>query len=251
MSPAPTNRVVLLGGTSEIGLAILRRLAADGPVRAVLVGRDRAALAVAAGELGSGGRIEATALDADLDDPGRHEPALREAGEMLGGIDLVVLAVGRLGGQAAIDADPAAATEVLRVNLVVAGSLMHAALRVLCAASAGTLVVLSSVAGVRVRASNAFYGAAKAGLDGLAAGLGDAARARGVRTVVVRPGFVVGRMTAGLRRPPLATTPDAVAEATVRGLARGRDTIYAPAAVGVVFSILRLLPRGLWRKLPL
>ena len=81
------------------------------------------------------------------------------------------------------------------------------------------MIVLSTVAGERVRASNAIYGAAKAGLDGLAQGLGDAAAASGVRVLTVRPGFVTGRMTAGLKPQPMATTPDAVAEATVKALA--------------------------------
>jgi len=248
---ASTRRVVLLGGTSEIGLAIVRRLAADGPLSAALVGRDQAALERCAAELQASGQVQATPILADLDAAAGHDAALRLAGEALGGIEIVVLAVGLLGGQEGLDADPEQAAEVMRVNFVLAGSLLQAALRDLCARSAGTLIVLCSVAGVRVRASNPFYGAAKAGLDGLAAGLGDAARAHGVHTLTVRPGFVVGRMTAGLARAPLSTTPAAVAEATVRGLARGRDTVWVPAPLQIVFTLLRALPRPIWRRLPL
>lgn len=252
MSAAP-GHVVLLGGTSEIGLAIVRRLAedADHELKVALVGRDSDGLQRAAEELRAGGRVQASTVIADLDDPAEHAAAIRHAAEALNGIELVVLAVGMLGGQQGIATDPAHAVEVMRVGFVVCGSLLQAALRELYGQSHGTVIVLSSVAGVRVRASNAFYGAAKAGLDGLAAGLGDAARARGVRTLVVRPGFVVGRMTAGLPRPPLATTPAAVAEATVRGLAAGREVVWVPRALGVVFSILRVLPRAVWRRLPL
>ncbi len=250
MSAIP-QRVVLLGGSSEIGQAIVRRLAADRPVAAALVGRDPDGLARAAAELRTGAQVEATVICGALDSPSEQEAAVRRAAETLGGIELVVLAVGLLGGQEGIEADPAQAAEVMRINFVLAGGLAQAALRELCARSAGTLVVLSSVAGVRVRASNPFYGAAKAGLDALAVGLGDAARERGVRTVVVRPGFVTGRMTAGLPSPPLATLPAAVAEATVRGLAAGRDTVWAPGELRVLFTILRALPRAVWRRLPL
>ena len=42
MSADAAKTVLLLGGSSEIGLAIVRRLAADGPVRPYLLGRDRA-----------------------------------------------------------------------------------------------------------------------------------------------------------------------------------------------------------------
>ncbi len=250
MNAAP-QRVVLLGGSSEIGLALVRRLAADRPVAAALVGRDADALSRAAAELRAGAQVDATVICGALDAPGEQETAVRRAAEALGGIDLIVLAVGLLGGQEGIDADPAHAAEVMRVNFVVAGGLVQLALRALSEQSEGTLVVLSSVAGVRVRASNPFYGAAKAGLDALAAGLGDGARERGVRTVVVRPGFVTGRMTAGLPRPPLATVPAAVAEVTVAGLARGRDTIWAPGGLRYLFAILRALPRAAWRRLPL
>jgi decaprenylphospho-beta-D-erythro-pentofuranosid-2-ulose 2-reductase len=248
---AASQRVVLLGGSSEIGLALVRRLAADHPVAAALVGRDAEALSRTAEELRAGAQVEATVIAGALDTPIEQQTAMRRAAEALGGIELVVLAVGLLGGQEGIEADPAQAAEVMRVNFVVAGGLVQAALRTLSDQSGGTLVVLSSVAGVRVRASNPFYGAAKAGLDALAAGLGDAAHERGVRTVVVRPGFVTGRMTAGLPRPPLATVPSAVAEATVRGLARGRDTIWAPGGLRYLFMILRALPRAAWRRLPL
>ena len=113
------------------------------------------------------------------------------------------------------------------------------------------MIVLSTVAGERVRASNAIYGAAKAGLDGLAQGLGDAAAASGVRVLTVRPGFVTGRMTAGLKTQPMATTPEAVAEATVKALGGHAHTIWVPARLRWIFALLRHVPRGVFRRLPL
>jgi decaprenylphospho-beta-D-erythro-pentofuranosid-2-ulose 2-reductase len=113
------------------------------------------------------------------------------------------------------------------------------------------VVVLSSVAAERARAGNAIYGAAKTGLDALAQGLADATTAAGVRVLVVRPGFVRGSMTAGLEPAPMATTPDAVAAATVRALDSGAHTVWVPGRLRVVFSVLRHLPRSIYRKLPL
>jgi decaprenylphospho-beta-D-erythro-pentofuranosid-2-ulose 2-reductase len=115
----------------------------------------------------------------------------------------------------------------------------------------GTIVVLSSVAGERVRASNFVYGASKAGLDGFAQGLGDSLRGTGVEVLVVRPGFVHTRMTAGLDAAPLATTPEAVAKAVVEGLARGSHTVWVPAALRFVMIALRHLPRPIFRRLNL
>lgn len=241
------RRVLLIGGTSEIGLAIVRRLAADGPVEPFLLGRRREELqsaldALHAGGLGQGGVIE---LDAENIDA--HEAAMSEAGSF----DVVILAVGVLGGQEALDADPELSRRVLRVGFLGAGSLLLAALRVLRKSGGGTLIVLSSVAAERPRASNAVYGAAKAGLDALAQGLADSLAGTPVRVLVVRPGFVRTRMTEGLPSAPFATTAEAVAEATARGLERGAHTVWVPGTLRYVFAVLRHLPRPLYRKLPL
>jgi len=114
----------------------------------------------------------------------------------------------------------------------------------------GDLVVLSSVAGERVRRSNFVYGASKAGLDGFATGLADALHGSGARLLVVRPGFVVGKMTAGLPAAPLSTTPEAVAEATVKGLRGTGTVIWVPAPLRLVMSVLRHVPRPVFRRLP-
>jgi len=240
------RRLLLIGGTSEIGLAIVRRLAADGPVKPFLLGRDPERLAAAASAWPG---AEYEVLDADAVET--HEAAVGRAFERGGGFDVVVVAVGLLGAQSGLDADRGEALEVLRVNFLGAGSLMLAALGGLRRQGRGTLVLLSSVAGERVRASNAIYGAAKAGLDGLAQGLADSLAGSGVRVLVVRPGFVRTRMTAGLKAAPFAVDADAVAEATVAGLAGREHTIWVPGALRYVFAVLRHLPRPIYRRLPL
>ena len=246
---APARRVVLLGGTSEIGLAILAAMAAEGPLTPVLCGRDLSTLEAAGASLAGRGCAAAECRRLDADAPDSH-PGVMEEIFAVGPVDTVILAVGTLGGQAALDTPRAEALALLETNFLGAASLLEAALQRLRAQGHGAMVVLSSVAAVRPRAGLAYYGAAKAGLDALAQGLGDAARADGVRTLVVRPGFVHTKMTAGLSPAPLATTPDAVAELTVRAL-RGRGhTVWAPAAVRWLFMILSLLPRPLWRRLP-
>jgi decaprenylphospho-beta-D-erythro-pentofuranosid-2-ulose 2-reductase len=245
------TNVLLLGGTSEIGLAIVRRLAFESPVAPYLLGRDPDRLAAALGELAragcSGGEVDR--LDADELDS--HPAVLDRAFERIGEVDIAILAVGVLGAQAGLDADPAEATEVMRANFLGGGSLLLECLRRLRRQGHGTVIVLSSVAAERPRAGNAIYGAAKAGLDALAQGLADAEAGSGVRVLVVRPGFVIGRMTAGLPPAPFATTPQAVADATVRALAGGAHTVWVPGRLRAVFAVLRHLPRALYRRLPL
>jgi decaprenylphospho-beta-D-erythro-pentofuranosid-2-ulose 2-reductase len=253
VAPAAT-RVLLLGGSSDIGLAIVRRLAADGPVAVCLLGRDPGRLDAAAAAL----RTDASAaiepvltVVADADELAAHAAAIARAAEQLGGLDIVVHAVGRLGGQAGLDAEAAEAEAVLRTTFLGAGSLLWHALRALREQDRGTLVVLSSVAAERPRAANPIYGAAKAGFDALAQGLADQTAGSGVRVLVVRPGFVKTKMTAGLEPSPLSCTPEQVATATVGALTGSAHTIWVPGALRWVFSILRHLPRGLFRRLPI
>jgi decaprenylphospho-beta-D-ribofuranose 2-oxidase len=243
--------VLLIGGTSEIGLAIVRRLGSVGPVRPFLLGRDPDGLARAAASLEQslGARAEHDLLDAD--DVGAHEATVARAFERAGGFDVVVLAVGVLGAQAGLEAEREEAMRVMRVNFLGGGSLLLAALRALRRQGHGTLVVLSSAAVERPRASNAVYGAAKAGLDSLAQGLADASAGSGVRVLVVRPGFVRTRMTEGLKPAPFATTPEAVAAATVAALSGSAHTIWVPHVLRYVFAVLRHLPRPVYRRLPL
>lgn len=230
-------RLLLIGGTSEIGLAIVRRLA---PEHVFLLGRDEERTAAAAASVGDGTRTGLL---------GRG--SIEQAFAASGGFDVVVLAVGVLGAQAGLDADPAEAEEVMRANFLTSGSLLLDSLRHLRAQGNGTLVVLSSVAAERPRASNAVYGAAKAGLDALAQGMADAMAGTEVRVLVVRPGFVSTRMTAGLKPAPFATTPEAVAEATAKALGRRAHTVWIPGGLRPVFALLRHLPRPIYRRLPL
>jgi decaprenylphospho-beta-D-erythro-pentofuranosid-2-ulose 2-reductase len=252
MSAASPTRVLLIGGTSEIGLAIVRRLAADGPVKPYLLGRDRQRLDEALARLTRAGCIEGDIGELDALEPDTHAAALTNAFERAGGFDVVVLAVGVLGAQRGLDADPAETENVMRTNFDGCGSLLIHATRNLRSQGSGTMVVLSSVAAERPRASNAIYGAAKAGLDALAQGLADATRSTGVRVLVVRPGFVTTRMTEGLKPAPFATTADKVAEATARSLHNPRKhTIWVPPTLRLMFAVLRHLPRPIYRRLPL
>ena len=117
-------------------------------------------------------------------------------------------------------------------------------------AGRGRIVVFSSIAGARVRRANYVYGSAKAGLDGFASGLADALHGSGVQLLIVRPGFVIGRMTAGMDPAPLASTPAQVAAAAVRALRRGRGSVWVPRTVGVLAFVTRLVPRAVWRRMP-
>ncbi|MFB7371545.1 decaprenylphospho-beta-D-erythro-pentofuranosid-2-ulose 2-reductase [Streptomyces sp. NPDC056222] len=240
--------LLLLGGTSEIGLATARRLIARRTRTVWLAGRPSPALTAAADSLRVLG-VEVYTVPFDALDPESHAERL---GKIFteGDIDLVLLAFGILGDQAHDEADPLAAVRVAQTNYtgaVSAGLVCAAALQ---AQGHGSLVVLSSVAGERARRADFIYGSSKAGLDAFAQGLGDALQGTGVHVMVVRPGFVRSRKTAGLEATPLATTPEAVATAIELGLRRRSETVWVPGALRMVMAALRHVPRPVFRRLP-
>jgi decaprenylphospho-beta-D-erythro-pentofuranosid-2-ulose 2-reductase len=243
------RRVIVLGGSSEIAGAIVGELQRRAPREVALVGRDVRALEGRAAQLRQAGCPRVVTLELDALEFDRHGEAIAAAVEELGGADLVLLAVGELGERGGLPQDLAAAVRVLQVNMSGAGSLLLHAARVLRERGGGTVVVLSSVAAERPRRANAVYGAAKAGLDSLAQALADDLHEQGVRVMVVRPGFVHTRMTRGLEAAPLATTPAAVASATVAGLDSGAQTVWAPRALRLLMLVMRMIPRPLFRRI--
>ncbi|MBU6534573.1 decaprenylphospho-beta-D-erythro-pentofuranosid-2-ulose 2-reductase [Streptomyces mayonensis] len=240
--------LLVLGGTSEIALATVRRLVARRTRTVWLAGRPSPALDGAAEQLrGLGAEVRTVAFDAL--DPEAHEEALGKVFAE-GDIDLVLLAFGILGDQAHDEREPLNAVRVAQTNYTGAVSAGLVAARALQAQGHGSLVVLSSVAGERARRANFIYGSSKAGLDAFAQGLGDALHGTGVHVMVVRPGFVRSRMTEGMEEAPLTTTPGAVAAAIELGLRRRSETVWVPGTLRVVMSALRHLPRTVFRRLP-
>jgi decaprenylphospho-beta-D-erythro-pentofuranosid-2-ulose 2-reductase len=214
-----------------------------------LAGRHSPALQAAAEQLrGLGADARTVAFDAL--DPDSHEAVLGKVFAE-GDLDLVLLAFGVLGDQAHDESDPAAAVRVVQTNYTGAVSAGLVCARALKAQGHGSLVALSSVAAERARRSTFIYGSSKAGLDAFFQGLGDALHGTGVHVMVVRPGFVRSRMTAGLAPAPLATTPEAVATAIEAGLRRRAETVWVPGALRVVMAGLRHVPRAVFRRLPL
>jgi decaprenylphospho-beta-D-erythro-pentofuranosid-2-ulose 2-reductase len=241
------QRVLLLGGTSEIGLAIVSRLLQGRPGAAVLVGRDAHGLERKGSLLAAAGH-EVTTLVLDATEVANHGPVLEDVLE--DPIDVAILAIGQLGEQSRLLTDPVAAARLLEVNLVGGGALAIRMADRFRAQGYGHLIVLSSVAAERPRTANYVYGASKAGLDALSRGLSEDLRGSGAGATVLRPGFVHTRMTAGMRPAPFATTPQAVADIAAEAVRSRRAIAYAPSMLRWVMYVLRLLPRPLFRRLP-
>jgi decaprenylphospho-beta-D-erythro-pentofuranosid-2-ulose 2-reductase len=237
-------RVLLVGGTSEIGLAILDALRLPPEADVLLAGRDADRLRSAAATL----RARVTVLPYDATDPAAPEK-LVTAAFADGLVDVVISAVGVLIPQDRLDAEPAQAGLLIETNFTSHVTALLAIAAQMRQAGRGLIVILSSVAAVRPRRANFVYGAAKAGLDAFGRGLADSLHGTGVRVLVIRPGFVIGRMTAGMPRAPLSSTPAQVGAAVAAAIDKPSGVVWVPSAIRLLAVVLRVLPRPIWRQL--
>ncbi|QJY45614.1 decaprenylphospho-beta-D-erythro-pentofuranosid-2-ulose 2-reductase [Pseudonocardia broussonetiae] len=240
--------VLLMGGTSEIGLAVVEAFATDRPLRVVLAARASERLDVAKVRLEKlGCAVETVEFDARAVET--HSDVVRSAFAH-GDIDVALVAFGLLGDNEQAWTDVDAAVELAQVNYTAAVAVGVALGKKLSEQGFGSLVAFSSVAGERARRSNFVYGSTKAGMDAFYSGLTEALRPEGVHVTVVRPGFVHTRMTEGLKPAPLSTTPEAVAAIVVDAVRNRRELVWAPGPLRFVMSALRHVPRPLFRRLP-
>jgi len=246
--------VLLLGGTSEIGLAICERYLRNARARIVLAcmpddpGRDDAVAQMKAAGAKSVELIDFDALDTD------SHPKVIEQAFANGGprdIDVAVVAFGVLGDAEELWQNQRKAVQAAEINYTAAvsvGVLLGEKMR---AQGFGQIIAMSTVAGERVRRSNFVYGSTKAGLDGFYLGLSEASREYGVRVLVIRPGQVRTRMSAHIKEAPLTVDKEYVANLAVTASAKGKELVWAPAAFRYVMMVLRHIPRSIFRKLPI
>lgn len=245
---ADADVVVVFGGRSEIGTEVARRLAPGATV--VLAARRPGDLGQQIATLTHAGAAAVHTVAFDADDLASHRDVVDAIVAQHGPITTAVVAFGILGDQARAEKDAGHAAAIAHTDYVAQVSLLTVLADVMRTAGSGTLVAFSSVAGVRARRANYVYGSAKAGLDAFCSGLSDALHGSGVRLLLVRPGFVIDRMTEGMEPAPLSSTPGQVADATVRALRRGRSVVWVPGSLAALALALRMTPRWVWRKLP-
>jgi decaprenylphospho-beta-D-erythro-pentofuranosid-2-ulose 2-reductase len=243
--------ILLLGGTSEIGLAICERYLQNAHARIVLAclpddpGRDDAVAQMKAAGAKSLELIDFDAVDTD------SHPAVIDAAITGGDVDVAIVAFGLLGDAEELWQNQRKAVQIAEINYTAAVSIGVLLGEKMRAQGFGRIIAMSSAAGERVRRSNFVYGSTKAGLDGFYLGLGEALKEFGVHVLVIRPGQVRTRMSAHLKEAPLTVDKEYVANLAVTASARGKELVWAPGAFRYVMMVLRHIPRPIFRKLPI
>ncbi|MFT4087439.1 MAG: decaprenylphospho-beta-D-erythro-pentofuranosid-2-ulose 2-reductase [Gordonia sp. (in: high G+C Gram-positive bacteria)] len=250
---ASAGTIVLFGGRSEIGLATAVRLAAG--KRVILAARRSGDLSDSAAALVAAGAAEVIPMEFDANDVDSHPGLIDGIVDRFGPIDVAIVAFGILGDAERAETDVTHALQIAHTDYYAQISVITLLANALRAEASGTIIVFSSVAGVRVRRANYVYGSTKAGLDGFASGLSDALHGTGAKVLLARPGFVIGNMTrelmdSGVKPAPLSVTADQVADAVVRAYRKGKGEVWIPGLLRPLFFGMRLLPRAVWRRLP-
>jgi short-subunit dehydrogenase len=243
-------KVVLLGGTSGMGRALGQRLSERGD-EVFLLGHEPEQLARSAADLKARHPRQRDVGHApcNLERPAEFAPALDAADAALTGFDTVIVTAGMFATQDVLEADVELATRLVTVNYAHTLVFCEHARKRLLARGGGSLVVFSSVAGDRGRKPVAIYGSSKAGLSAYLEALDHKYHEQGLSVVCVKPGFVKTAMTAGLRPPPFAGEPDAVARDVLRAIEARQPVIYAPRIWGLVMLVIRHLPRFVMRRI--
>jgi short-subunit dehydrogenase len=249
-SNAPPRKILILGATSGIAEATCRIWATQG-ASLFLVARNPQKLAAVAADLRTRGANYVDTAVADLDDTDRHPELLAHAVNSLTGLDIAYLAHGILGDQAEAERDFNAAAQIIYTNFMAPVSLLTWLANFCVQRHAGTLAVLSSVAGDRGRKSNYLYGSSKAGLSAFLAGLRNRVDREGVTVLTIKPGPTRTAMTAAMPNSEKFADVDSVAESIVSAIDKRKDVLYAPFQWRPIMFIIRNIPERIFKKLNL
>jgi decaprenylphospho-beta-D-erythro-pentofuranosid-2-ulose 2-reductase len=240
------KKILVVGATSAIAEACLRLWAQRGE-HLFLAARDADKLGAIATDLRvRGATVETAPFDAL--DAASHAALVEHAHTALDGLDVVFIAHGSLPDQKRCEADAALARRELEVNALSVIALAGAAANRLEQQGHGALAIVGSVAGDRGRQSNYVYGAAKAMVDCFAAGLRHRLFARGVRVVLIKPGFVDTPMTAAFPKGPLWAQPAAIAPRIVDAIDRGNGVVYVPWFWALIMWIIVRVPAPIFLR---
>jgi decaprenylphospho-beta-D-erythro-pentofuranosid-2-ulose 2-reductase len=243
------RKIVILGATSGIALAVQRQLAQRG-LELLLVARSPQRLAEIQADLTLRGAQQVLTYATDLASVQQHAAVFDFARRMFPGFDTVLLAYGTMHDQKDSEASLDILLEELNVNFVSASAILTLFAADLERRRTGCLAAITSVAGDRGRRSNYVYGSAKGALSLFLQGLRSRLHPAGVRVITIKPGPVQTSMTDHLPNSGRFADPELVARDIVRALEhRSPDVLYTPKIWRYVMGAVRHIPETIFKRL--
>jgi FAD/FMN-containing dehydrogenase/short-subunit dehydrogenase len=237
---------LVLGATSDVGLALGRKLIDKG-YNVIFASRKTEAVEASLASANQSGSAYTTTFDA-LDFKGHSDwfntlPVVP---------DITVCVFGFLGEQTKAESDWDEASKIIDSNYTGAVSILNVVANVYAKRKYGTIVGFSSVAGDRGRQSNYIYGSAKAGFTAYLSGLRNRLFKEGVHVLTVKPGFMYTKMTAGMKLPaPVTAKPEQVANKVWTSIKGKKNVVYVLPVWFLIMTIIKFIPEFVFKRLKL
>lgn len=241
-------KILIIGATSAIAKATAR-IYAEGQQDLFLIARNEEKLDALAADLTVRGAQTVGHAIVDLNKHRDHGKVIDAAFAYLGTIDVALICHGSLPDQDASEINFKLAEREINTNGLSVISLLTILSPKLKQQGSGTIAVITSVAGDRGRASNFVYGAAKSMVSAYLQGMRGKLFPHKVHVVDIRPGLVDSPMTAHLKKGPLWSSPQRIANKIVAGIASRKYTVYAPGYWRGIMFVVRLIPEFIFKRL--
>ena len=241
------KKILIFGATSAIAEYCARVWATKG-YELYLVARNEERIQTISADLRVRGAKQVTTYCIDLNDLDRHDELLDAANEVMDGVDVILIAHGTLSDQKLCEQKISETLSEIQTNALSTISLLTLISNRFEAKKAGTICVISSVAGDRGRASNYVYGSSKAMVTAFTSGLRHRLYRSNVAVVTIKLGFVDTPMTAGFKKGFLWAQPNSVAAKIVTAIDKKKAEIYVPSFWWLVLKIIKLIPNKIFNR---
>jgi len=235
------QRIILLGGKSDLGISVLEHLPLAKDAEVFLCGRNISTFSTPTSLV----HFVINRIEIDFNEIEASVNALNSVFKT-GDIDLVIFAYSILGNED-LQLSPDLFKEVLHTNFSSQAIILNNVNSTLRDQGHGQILLFSTVAGMRPRRRNFVYGASKFGIDFIAQGLQKENLKKNVFITIIRPGFVHTKMTLGVSPAPFATNRLTVAKIARKGLLKKKPVVYAPKILIFIMFVLKLLPERIYR----
>lgn len=244
------KNILVLGATSGIAIPCMRLWAERGD-SLLLCGRNSEKLKSVEDDLVSRGAASCQSFACDLGDVSSHDTLFKKIESDFADCDTVFLAYGLLGDQKECEQSFDKTLDSLQVNFISAVSLLTYFANKFEEKGAGSINVITSVAGDRGRKTNYVYGTGKGAMSLFLQGLRNRLCSSGVNVLTIKPGFVATQMTEHLKKGPLFAEPDSIAPSIVRAIDKEKEVIYVPWFWQIIMMVFCLIPEKIFKKLSL
>lgn len=244
------KKILIIGATSAIAEHCARIWAAKGN-EMYLVARNEHKIQTIAADLIVRGASEVASYCTDLNAMDKHKELINNIYDVLGSIDIVLIAHGTLSNQKSCELSVEETLAEIQTNALSTISLLTLLANRFEASKSGTICVISSVAGDRGRASNYIYGSAKAMINAFTSGLRQRLHKSNVSVVTIKPGFVDTPMTSEFKKGLLWAKPNIVAAKILKAIENKTDEVYVPLFWRIVMILIRSIPNQIFKKIKL